>query len=81
MREKRKFSLFKKSDELFEKNLHELYDIEKMLNEEGKCDGERRYKVFVATLLLFIDLSLHEIARALFVLLGFVIGKFLTGLL
>lgn len=72
--------LFKKSDERFERDLRELYNIEKMLDEEGQGDGERRYKVFVATLLLFIDLSLHRICFVLCCMLGFEIGKFVSGL-
>ena len=72
--------LFQKSDERFKRDLHELYDIEKMLDEEGQGDGERRYKVFVATLLLFIDLGLHRIGLSLFCLLCFEIGKFVSGL-
>lgn len=71
--------LFKKSDERFEHDLCEIYEIEKMLDAEGKGDGERRYKVFMATLLLFIDLSLHRIGLALFCLLCFEIGKFVSG--
>lgn len=72
--------LFKKSDERFKRDLRELYDIAKALNEEGQGDGECRYKVFVATLLLFIDLSLHRIGLALACLLGFVFGKLFSGL-
>lgn len=72
--------LFKRSDERFKGELCKLYDIKEMLKEEGKSDGECSYKVFVAELLLFIDSSLHSIGIALFCLLGFVIGKFITGL-
>ena len=72
--------LFKKSDEQFERDLHELYDIAKVLKEEGQGDGECRYKVFVATLLLFIDISLHRICLALSCLLAYVFGKFFFGL-
>ena len=70
----------KKRSERFDRELYELYDIEKMLQEEGKSNGERRYKVLVAEALLFIELSLRDIGLALFILLGFVIGKFLSGL-
>ena len=73
-------NLFKKSDERFERDLRKLYNIKEMLNEEGQGDGECRYKVFVADLLLFIDLSLHRIGLVLFAMLGFEIGKFISGL-
>ena len=71
--------LFNRSDKNFKRELYELYDIKKMLQKEGEGDGESSYKVFVATLLLFIDLSLHRIGLTLFFLLCFVIGKFLTS--
>lgn len=72
--------LFKKSDERFERELRNLYNIEAMLDEEGQKDGERRYKVFVATLLLFIDDSLRRISLVLCILTSFVIGKLLSAL-
>lgn len=72
--------LFKKSDERFERELRNLYNIEALLDEEGQKDGERRYKVFVATLLLFIDDSLRRISLALCILTSFVIGKLLSAL-
>lgn len=71
----------KKGRERFEREVRKLYDIEKVLNQEGQSDGERSYKVFVATLLLFIDDSLRYICTALSILAGLVIGKILTGLL
>lgn len=72
--------LFKKSDDGFAGELNKLYDIAAVLKEEGQSEGECRYKVFVATLLLLIDSSLHRIGIALSILLGFVLGKFISGL-
>lgn len=71
----------KKRTNHFERELQDLYNIRDMLNREGKSDGECRYKVFMATLFLFIDDSLRRIGLILFCLLGFVIAKFLGGLL
>ena len=70
----------KKRSDCFESELRKLYDITKMLKEEGKSDGECRYKELIATILLFIDTSLHDIGIALYILLGFVISKFISGL-
>lgn len=73
--------LFKQRDKRFEDAIRKLYDVEEMLNQEGQSDGERSYKVFVATILLFIDDSLRYICTALSILAGLVIGKILSGLL
>ena len=73
--------LLKKGRERFEREVRNLYEIEKVLDQEGQSDGERSYKVFVATILLFIDDSLRYICTALSILAGLVIGKILSGLL
>lgn len=70
----------KKRSDKFERDLHELYEISKMLDSEGEQTGKNRYKVFVATILLFIDSSLHRIALVLFLLLGLKIGQLISGL-
>lgn len=70
----------KKRTDRFERELRELCDITKVLEEEGESDGERRYKELIATILLFIDDSLRMIGLALFGLLGFVFAKFIGGL-
>lgn len=69
----------KKREDLFDRDLRELYDIKKMLKEEGQSDGECSYKVFMGVQLLYLVTTLHRIALVLFCLLGFVIGKFLSG--
>ena len=69
----------KKREDRFDRKLTELYEIEKMLKEEGKADGECRYKVFVAAQLLYLALSFHDIALMLVVLLTFVVIKFFAG--
>ena len=73
--------LFMKSDERFESGLKEIQDIGKMLDKEGEQNGECRYKVFMAMQLLTISCGLRRISLALFCLIGFVIGKLLSGLL
>ena len=70
----------KKRQDRFERELRELYDVTKVLKEEGESDGECRYKELVATILLFIDDGLRTIGLALFGLLGFVFAKFISGL-
>ena len=43
----------KKGRERFEREVRKLYDIEKVLDQEGQSDGERSYKVFVAAICVF----------------------------
>lgn len=67
--------LFKKSNEIFNRDLQKIYDIGYMLKKEGKTDGERSQFEFMATLFLFIDLSLHRISLSLFSLALYIILK------
>lgn len=71
----------KKGKDRFERKLREINDIADMLEKEGKSDGERSHFIFMATLLLMICESLRRIRFALFCLLGFIVGKFISGLL
>lgn len=74
-------SMKEDKEKLFNDEVKELYEIREMLEKEGEDHGKSRYLVFVATLLLFIDESLHRICLILLCLLCFVIGKFLSGLI
>ena len=71
----------KKRKDRFERYLSEAHHIGNMLYQEGKTDAERRAYVHVATILLFIDSSLHTICLILSGLVGLVIGKLLASLL
>lgn len=71
----------KKREDKFNRNLREVYEIGDMLKKEGKTDGECRQFEFVATLLLFIEFSLRRFCSIVFILLGFVVGKFISSLL
>lgn len=70
----------KKRNKRFERELGEVYNNRQVLQKEGKTDGECRAYVQIATVLLLIDDSLFMICRALYILLGFVISQFLSGL-
>ena len=71
----------KQRDDRFDRDLKKIYQIGDMLKKEGKTDGECRQFEFMATLLLFIDFSLRRFCTVVFILLGFVIGKFISSLL
>ena len=71
----------KQRDDKFDRDLKKIYQIGDMLKKEGKTDGECRQFEFMATLLLFIDFSLRRFCTVVFILLGFVIGKFISSLL
>lgn len=73
--------LFKKREEHFCRQLQEIGDVGNMLQKEGQSDGERRYKIIVAEQLAVIVDLLMTIRTVLFALLGFIIGKLLSGLL
>ena len=70
----------KKGRDRFERKLREIDDIANMLKKEGKSDGECSHFIFMATLLLMIGESLRRIGLALFCLLGFIVGKIISGL-
>lgn len=58
----------------FKQYLCEIEDIGKMLEKEGKTDGERRYFEIMALLLLFIDESLRSIRSFLACGIGLALG-------
>lgn len=60
----------KKRKDLFERYLDEIYDISKMLNEEGYNAAKRRYLEVVAMILLFILDSLRAIRSILCLSIG-----------
>ena len=49
----------------FESVLNEIYDVAKVLNEQGESDGKSRYMKIMAETLLFIDDSLRVIRLVL----------------
>ncbi len=70
----------KRSDET-NHEVDEIYNISNMLKSEGKTDGERRQFELLMKYLLFLEISLGKIITALFILIGLVLGKILSGLL
>ena len=70
----------KRSDET-NHEVDEIYNISNMLKSEGKTDGERRQFELLLKYLLFLEISLGKIITALFILIGLVLGKILSGLL
>ena len=70
----------KKRPYKFERDLNAVKDILRVLDREGDKPGSQRYKEFVAFRLLLIEDSLRRIGLALFGLLGFLAGKFISGL-
>ena len=61
-------------------DVDEIYNISYMLKGEGKTDGERRQFELLMKHLLFLEISLGKISAALFILIGLVFGKILSGL-
>ncbi len=73
--------LLKKPGERMDTGFDRIEDIANMLYKEGKQNGECRQFIFMASYLLEISLTLRRFCSVLFILLGFVIGKFISGLL
>lgn len=69
----------KKREGRFEKYIHKAYNIGKMLEEQGKTNAERTAYELIASTLLSIEDTLILISRVLFCLLGFVVGKLISG--
>lgn len=73
------FSVKKKS--LFDLHLEETYCISEMLKQQGKTDAERKAYQHIATILIFIEDNLRLLCTLVALLLGFQIGKLISGLL
>lgn len=71
----------KKRNDETNHEVDEIYNISNMLKSEGKTDGERRQFELLMKYLLFLEISLGKIITALFILIGLVLGKILSGLL
>lgn len=73
----------KKKKDFFEKYLDEIYEITKMLKEEGHSSAECSYCEIMAVILLFINEGIRAIrftlSIALGVLLGFAVNFILMG--
>lgn len=63
----------KERKDFFDRYLCEAYKIGMMLNEQGRTDAECRAYEQIASILLFVELSLRQIAKVLTFLLTFVI--------
>ena len=70
----------KKRFDKFDCALSELVDIANMFDAESEDGSESRYKIFMATQLLFIEDSLRTIRLLLSVLIGLIAGELLAGL-
>ena len=70
----------KKSQDFFDRYLDEIYDVNKMLREEGKSYGECRYLKVVAVILLFIREDLRVLRTSLFGVMGLIVGLLLSSL-
>lgn len=70
----------KRRKDWFERDLKEIYDVGDMLHDEGASSSESRYKVIVAEQLLMLNFTLESIRTPLFILLGLIAVKVLTGL-
>lgn len=71
----------KKRNDETNHEVDEIYNISNMLKSEGKTDGERRQFELLMKYLLFLEINLGKIITALFILIGLVLGKILSGLL
>ena len=71
----------KKRNDETNHEVDEIYNISNMHKSEGKTDGERRQFELLMKYLLFLEISLGKIITALFILIGLVLGKILSGLL
>lgn len=71
----------KKIPSYFERRLDEIYNVEKVLREEGHEAAERSYLKIVALLLLFIDDSMRSIRLFFSALTGCAAGLFIGHLL
>lgn len=67
--------------DFFHRALDELNEINEMLRQEGKPDGERSYLKIMAIIALRIDSSLLAIRTLLSATLGLLIGLALTLIL
>lgn len=72
--------LLKKHKDRLDIGFDKIEDIANMLYKEGKQNGECRQFIFIASYLLEITLTLRRLYSVLFILLGFIIGKFITSL-
>lgn len=70
-----------KKKSLFDLHLEETYCIGEMLKQQGKTDAERRAYQHIATILIFIEDNLRLLCTLVALLLGFQIGKLISGLL
>lgn len=74
-------ALFTKKPDRYQRALDEIYEITRVLQQEGQYDGKSRYLEIVAILLLSVDMSLHIlrslIACGLGVLIGHLLFRFL----
>lgn len=64
----------KKREGFFEKYLDEIYDVSKMLEEEGHSSAECRYCEIMAVILLFINEGIRAIRFTLSIALGLLLG-------
>lgn len=70
-----------KKKSLFTRRLEETYRIGEMLQKEGKPAAECSAYQHIATILIFIEDNLRLLCTLVAWLLGFQIGKLISGLL
>lgn len=72
--------LMKDRSKVYDCFFQELDDIKKVLNEKGQKTAECRYYELLSKQLILIGICLDNISTVLFLLLGLVLGKLLSGL-